>query len=205
MGGSRSTTPVSNGTGSAAAGDLYYEVRRGAGVVAQAVVQSGTLPASQTVAGTATLNVPATAPVGTYEITFSIGSAFGSAVDSESFTLAVTAALRGSGLAWDVSAAPAWALTGSAARSAAAVEATGAYPNPFSGRTAIRFALEEAGDVRLAVYDVTGREVAALADGPAEAGQHAATFEADGLAAGVYVWRLVADGHVETGRITLVR
>ncbi len=81
----------------------------------------------------------------------------------------------------------------------------GAFPNPFARATTIRFATSEAAEARLAVYDVTGREVAVLLSGPVEAGQHEAVFDARGLASGLYVYRLEAGRTVETGRITLLR
>ena len=59
--------------------------------------------------------------------------------------------------------------------------------------------------MRLAVYDVLGREVAVLVDGQLEAGAHVASFEAGSLASGVYVYRLVVGSEVQTGRITLAR
>ena len=68
------------------------------------------------------------------------------------------------------------------------------YPNPSAGRTLVRFELPEAAAVRLAVYDVQGREVAVLAEGPRSAGRHTAAFDGGGLAAGVYVCRLEAGG-----------
>ncbi len=80
-----------------------------------------------------------------------------------------------------------------------------ASPNPFASRTEIAFSLERATDVSLAVYDVRGREVARLADGTMEAGQHSLTFDAASLPSGVYVYRLVAGTQVETGRMTLVQ
>ena len=41
----------------------------------------------------------------------------------------------------------------------------GNFPNPFSDKTTIRYALPEAGPVRLAVYDMQGRRAALLAQG----------------------------------------
>ena len=85
----------------------------------------------------------------------------------------------------------------------------GASPNPSDGTTAVRFALPERADVRLAVYDLLGREVARLANGPHEAGRHTARFDGSRLPSGVYVVRLAAEGaagtFAETERITLVR
>ncbi len=59
--------------------------------------------------------------------------------------------------------------------------------------------------VRLAVYDVLGREVARLVDGEQAAGPHVDALDVERLAAGVYVVRLEAGGQVQTQRLTLVR
>ncbi len=79
-----------------------------------------------------------------------------------------------------------------------------AGPNPFAGATALTVETSRAGPVRVAVYDVLGREVAVLADGPGPAGARTLRLDARGLAAGVYVVRLEAAGQVETQRVTLV-
>ncbi|MEM1043730.1 MAG: T9SS type A sorting domain-containing protein [Bacteroidota bacterium] len=89
--------------------------------------------------------------------------------------------------------------------SARALTVGAAYPNPFSRATTIPFAVEAATDVRLAVYDVMGREVAVLVNGTVEAGRHEASFEAQDLASGLYVWKLTAGAQSQTGRLTLVR
>jgi GEVED domain-containing protein/type IX secretion system substrate protein/uncharacterized protein DUF11 len=64
------------------------------------------------------------------------------------------------------------------------------YPNPFNPVTTIQFALPETGRIRLAVYDVLGREVALLAAGTLSAGQHQVQFDALNLPSGTYVYRL---------------
>ena len=66
------------------------------------------------------------------------------------------------------------------------------YPNPFNPTTNIRFQVPEAADVRLAVYDRLGREVAVILDGRMDAGSHEARFDATGLASGVYLYKLQA-------------
>ena len=80
-----------------------------------------------------------------------------------------------------------------------------AYPNPFANETTIAYSLREAGSVTLKVYDTLGREVATLVDGEQAATRHEVTFDARGLAAGIYVVRLAAGDDVRTSRVTLVK
>ncbi|MEM1041554.1 MAG: choice-of-anchor B family protein [Bacteroidota bacterium] len=79
------------------------------------------------------------------------------------------------------------------------------YPNPTTGAMTVPFALGEAAHVRLAVYDVLGREVAVLADGLMAAGDHAILFDGDALPNGAYVARLDVAGSVQTRPFTLLR
>ena len=78
-------------------------------------------------------------------------------------------------------------------------------PTPFSTSTTIGFTLAEADQVTLTIYDVRGREVSVLVDGPMEAGQHTATFDAKDLPSGVYLYRLTTREGTATGQLTLVR
>ena len=64
------------------------------------------------------------------------------------------------------------------------------YPNSFNPQTTIRFSVPEASVVKLAVYDVLGREVRMLVDGVREAGVHEVVFEAGDLPSGTYLYRL---------------
>lgn len=80
-----------------------------------------------------------------------------------------------------------------------------ATPNPAVGQTRIAYEVAAAGHVSLRVYDVTGREVAVLVDGTLAPSAYEATLDTRGLAAGVYVVRLVAGDQVRTARLTVVR
>jgi hypothetical protein len=80
-----------------------------------------------------------------------------------------------------------------------------AAPNPFATATALRYDLPEGGRVLLVVYDVLGREVAVLVDGPVEPGRHRAVLDGLGLPSGVYLVRLTAGSFAQTQRLTLVR
>jgi hypothetical protein len=91
-----------------------------------------------------------------------------------------------------------------------ALSLQGNYPNPFSDRTTLAFALPEAADVTLTVYDVMGRKVATLQEGRLPAGAHEVRWDgrADGgteLASGLYIARLTAGDQTRTQRLTIVR
>ena len=79
------------------------------------------------------------------------------------------------------------------------------YPNPFNPQTTIDYALPQAGDVSLIVYDMLGREVDVLLDGPQAAGWHTVRFGANHLPNGTYVYRLVAADKTITRTMVLVK
>ena len=80
-----------------------------------------------------------------------------------------------------------------------------AAPNPFRARTVLRFALPKAENVTLKVYDVAGREVAALLDrAPLGPGSHEVVFRADGLASGLYFCRIEAGDLRDSRSIALM-
>ncbi len=68
------------------------------------------------------------------------------------------------------------------------------FPNPATGAATFRFTLGAAAHVRLALFDVLGREVALLTDGAHGAGTHTAALATDGLPSGLYFARIEAGG-----------
>lgn len=81
-----------------------------------------------------------------------------------------------------------------------------AYPNPFATATTLHLDLPEAAEVRLVVYDVLGRAVAVLHDGPMKAGSYRTTLRAAGLPSGTYLARLTTEGgFAQTQRLTILR
>ena len=80
-----------------------------------------------------------------------------------------------------------------------------AYPNPFNPTTAVPFVAPQAGEVRLSVFDVLGRRVATLLDGPVAAGEHRVVWDAGTSASGLYLVQLEAAGQRQTRPLTLVR
>ncbi len=78
-------------------------------------------------------------------------------------------------------------------------------PNPFRNESTISYRLPEAGPVRLILEDVTGRQVRQLFDGRVDAGVHALDITADGLASGVYYYRLQQPGRTERRACVVIR
>lgn len=80
-----------------------------------------------------------------------------------------------------------------------------AYPNPFNPSTTLEWSLARTADARLAVYDLAGREVAVLAQGLQAAGAHTSRFDATGLASGVYIATLEAEGRSLATKLVLLK
>lgn len=80
-----------------------------------------------------------------------------------------------------------------------------AGPNPTDAVTTVRFTLDRAQSVRVALYDALGREVSVVADGAFAAGTTAVQLDAGALPAGVYVLRLEAEGGSTARQISVVR
>lgn len=78
-------------------------------------------------------------------------------------------------------------------------------PNPFNPTTTIAYTLPGAAHVKLAVYDVRGREVAVLVDGYQPAGTHDAAWNASGVPSGVYFCRITTGTFSATRKMCLLR
>ncbi len=80
-----------------------------------------------------------------------------------------------------------------------------ATPNPFNPSTTIHFALPRAEQVKLNVFNITGRKVATLANEMMARGNHEVTFDASALSSGVYVYTIEAGNFTATRKMVLVK
>ncbi|MCB2213082.1 T9SS type A sorting domain-containing protein [bacterium] len=169
---------------------------------------------------TFTQYIPGFAPAGLYFVQGVLGDVypgFATCFDSDNFMFQkLTVSADGSASAEPVTA---WKSEGSF--SVAADNETGleqssalpdefsvgqAYPNPFNPSTTIDVSLADASNLTVTVYDVQGREVATLAKGAHTAGLHSFSFDASGLASGVYFLRANVPGQLnETRKLVLMR
>jgi len=79
------------------------------------------------------------------------------------------------------------------------------YPNPSNQSATIAYVLPRSARVTLRLYDVTGRIVTTLVDGPRERGRHDVRLSTARLASGSYYCELRVEGAVETRRIIVAR
>ncbi len=79
------------------------------------------------------------------------------------------------------------------------------YPNPFNPETKIKFDVAKQSDVKIIVYDITGREVQTLVNENMKPGVYEVTFEGSGFTSGVYFYKLQTENFTETKRMILVK
>jgi hypothetical protein len=84
------------------------------------------------------------------------------------------------------------------------------YPNPFNPSTKIRFEIPstvrgQKSEVRLSVYDVSGKEVRTLVNSELAPGVYEYNFNGANLSSGMYFYRLEAGDFVETKKMVLVK
>ena len=81
-----------------------------------------------------------------------------------------------------------------------------AYPNPFNPSTQFSLVVATEQQVRLDVYDVSGRHIQTMHEGMLSANvQHAFRFEADDLPGGLYVIRAVGETFSDSHKVMLAK
>ncbi len=84
------------------------------------------------------------------------------------------------------------------------------YPNPFNPVTKIKFDLPSVGqrhafDVRVVIYNILGREVAALVDQQLKPGTYEAEFDGSNYPSGVYFYTLTTETFTQTRKMVLIK
>ncbi|MBV6420069.1 MAG: hypothetical protein DAHOPDDO_01296 [Ignavibacteriaceae bacterium] len=79
------------------------------------------------------------------------------------------------------------------------------YPNPFNPSTKIRYQIPELNFVIIKVYDVLGIEMTTLVNEEKSAGSYETEFDGNGLASGIYYYRITAGNFSQTKKMIFLK
>ena len=79
------------------------------------------------------------------------------------------------------------------------------YPNPFNPVTKIEYSLPRNANITIKVFDITGKEIAVLADKYETSGNHYLTYDASDLPSGVYMYRIQSVDFTDTRKMILLK
>jgi uncharacterized delta-60 repeat protein len=79
------------------------------------------------------------------------------------------------------------------------------FPNPFNPTTRIGFSIPSQSNVKLAIYDITGKEIALLVNNHLQPGNYQYEWNALQFSSGTYFYKLDADGFVQTKKMILIK
>lgn len=79
------------------------------------------------------------------------------------------------------------------------------FPNPFNPKTNIRYDIAKAGNVKLVVFDVAGKQVAELVNGLHNPGKYVYNFNASDFASGIYFYKLETPAFTSIKKMIFVK
>lgn len=79
------------------------------------------------------------------------------------------------------------------------------YPNPFNPVTKIRYSIPVSSDVKLSIYDISGRIINVPVYEYQAAGVYEVSFDASNMASGVYFYILETGSFTETKKMVLIK
>jgi hypothetical protein len=79
------------------------------------------------------------------------------------------------------------------------------YPNPFNGKTIINYTINKAGNIKLIVYDILGKEIKTLVNEYKKPGIYKIEWDASEFASGLYFYKLDAGNYRVVKKMLLVK
>lgn len=79
------------------------------------------------------------------------------------------------------------------------------YPNPFNPSTIISYSIPKEEFVSIKIYNVLGKEVASLVNQKMTAGSHTVAFNAEGYAAGTYIYSIKAGNYADARKMSFIK
>jgi len=79
------------------------------------------------------------------------------------------------------------------------------YPNPFNPSTTIQYSIAKPGNIKIVVYDISGREVETLVNEQTQAGTFEIKWDASEISSGVYFYKITAGEFIQTKKMLLIK
>jgi hypothetical protein len=79
------------------------------------------------------------------------------------------------------------------------------YPNPFNPSTTIKYQLPKESLVKITVFDVLGKQVGVLVNEKKNAGFYEVDFNSEGLASGLYLYKIEAGDFTDVKKMMLIK
>lgn len=79
------------------------------------------------------------------------------------------------------------------------------YPNPFNSMTNVKWQMLNAGNVRIILYDILGKEVVTLVNEEQKPGVYEVKFDCSSLPSGIYFYKLQTENFTDTKRMVLIK
>jgi len=79
------------------------------------------------------------------------------------------------------------------------------YPNPFNSTTVINYQLPTEGKVRIEVFDILGNSISELVNEIKTAGAYSTEFSSGRIPSGIYFYRILINGFVETKKLVVIK
>jgi FG-GAP-like repeat/Secretion system C-terminal sorting domain len=201
---------ITNNTGMYKWGHAWSEMQiPGGEVFAPLTLKEITVPAGVTTTDLMSQIIPYYAPEGTYTFSVKLGGFYmGAVVAANDFTFTKAAPAISEFANWGSSefvfSSPEDEPDQNALPTEFAMNA--AFPNPFNPSTTVQVTIPERSNLTISVFNVAGQQVSTLTSGTIDAGQHQFTFDAHGLASGLYFIYATVPGQMnEMQKVMLVR
>ncbi|MBC8193252.1 MAG: T9SS type A sorting domain-containing protein [FCB group bacterium] len=82
---------------------------------------------------------------------------------------------------------------------------TGTYPNPFNPTTTIQYEIPEQMQTKIALYSITGTELAILREGQLSAGNHNLQLDMSSYSSGLYLVGIISGDRMDVQKLTLIK
>ena len=79
------------------------------------------------------------------------------------------------------------------------------FPNPFNPITKILYSIQSPNNVKITVYDISGKQVTTLVNEYKSSGSYSIDFDASNLSSGIYIYKLESGSFTDIKRMMVIK